>query len=398
MDHPNSDRSTELSLRLLSFAYFAMGTGSLAVVGTLPSIAASLDLGRGAVALLVTAFSVTFAIAAPLLQILYGDRPRRTLILVGLGLMAIGAIGSALAPNYSVLLAARIVAGLGAAAVGPVASALGSSLVPPMAQGHALAVVFSGMTIASVAGVPLAAWLGATVGWRPMFALIGIGTAVLALLVARTVRDRSGGRRVRPADLFEALRHPATGFGVAVMVLEMAGMFATYTMIAPMLADRFGAGPAAVSAALSVIGIAGVLGNVAARRIARLWPADRAIAVSLVGLAVVFGLLAVIPGIYLAAVTLLVFWALASDVFMPSQQRRMVELAPEMRGLLLALNSSAIYVGMSLGSFAAGTLHPLYGLGVLPVASVGFFVLALGALALSRRAARRPSATAAVEG
>src|SRR5271168_5384152 len=108
-----SDRSVAVSLRLLSLAYFSMGTGSLAVVGALPAIASALALSRGAVAMLVSAFAITFALAAPILQMLLGHLPRRTLILAGLALMAVGAAASALAPNYAVLLGARIVAGLG---------------------------------------------------------------------------------------------------------------------------------------------------------------------------------------------------------------------------------------------------------------------------------------------
>ena len=98
------------------------------------------------------------------------------------------------------------------------------------------------------------------------------------------------------------------------------------------------------------------------------------------------GLLSV-PGWFSVAIGLLTVWALANDVFMPSQQRRMVELAPQARGLVLALNASAIYVGMVAGSFASGSLYPIFGLTALPLASVGFVILSFGALWWSCRAA-----------
>ncbi len=147
-----SERTATLSLRILSLAYFTMGTGTLAIVGTLPGIASSMALDRGAVAMLVSVLAITFAVSAPLLQMVAGHRSRRALILSGLLLMAAGSFGTALAPNYTVLFLARVCTGLGAAAIGPVASALGTSLVARERHGHALAVVFSGMTIASVAG------------------------------------------------------------------------------------------------------------------------------------------------------------------------------------------------------------------------------------------------------
>lgn len=386
-----SERLNHLSLRVLSLAYFTMGTGSLAVVGTLPSIASSLALGRGAVAMLVAAFAVTFAVAAPLVQMAFGHWPRRRLILAGVSLMAAGALACAIAPNYPTLFAARVLAGLGAAAVGPVASALGASLVAPLKQGHALAVVFSGMTMASVVGVPLSAWLGAAFGWRPTFALIGVATLAVAVLIGLFVSDRTPGQRVGLSQLINVLARPATGAGVAVMALQMAGQFATYTMIAPILHDRFGAAPAAVSAALMIFGLAGVLGNMLARRTAQIWSADRAVASALGALLLVFATLFVAPGWLPGAVGLMVVWALANDVFMPSQQRRMVELAPAVRGLALALNSSAIYVGIASGSFAAGSLYPVFGLNALPLASVGFIATSLCALSLSRRAAAAPA-------
>ncbi len=382
-----SDRSTSLSLNLLSLAYFAMGTASLAIVGTLPAMASSLGLHASAVAFLVSVFAITFAVSAPLLQILVGHWPRKRLVLIGLLMMAAGTFGTALSPNYPVLFAWRIVTALGAAAIGPVASALGASLVSEEKQGHALAVVFSGMTIATVIGVPLSTWLGSALGWRPTFALVGLATLTIAGLVWRFVADNGAGAAVSLRKLRDVLARPATALGIAVMVLEMAGMFGTYTMIAPLLSERFGAGVEAVSVVLMIYGLAGILGNFAVRRIARIWSADRAVTVALVGLMAVFGALYLVPGWLPFAVALLIVWAMASDIFMPSQQRRMVELAPEVRGLVLALNSSAIYVGMAAGSFAAGGLLPSLGVAGLPLVSVGFVALSLLALQLSRRAA-----------
>jgi DHA1 family inner membrane transport protein len=116
--------------------------------------------------------------------------------------------------------------------------------------------------------------------------------------------------------------------------------------------------------------------------------------VALFGLTVVFAGLFLAPSRLPVAVVVLVLWAIGSDIFMPSQQRRMVELAPEVRGLVLALNSSAIYVGMALGSFTAGSLVPLVGLKALPLGSVAFLALSLAALWISRRSRGQPQGSA----
>lgn len=392
------DRSPTLPLNLLSVAYFSMGTATLAVVGTLPEIAASFGRGESAVAFLVSIFAITFAVGAPALQVVAGHRSRKRMVLAGLLLMAAGTIGSALAPTYPLLLVSRVAAALGAAAIGPVASALGASLVAKERQGHALAVVFSGMTVATVVGVPLSTWLGGTVGWRPTFALIGFGTLAVAGLVARFVPDQDRGQRISVGQLRDVFLRPATAAGIAVMVLEMMGLFASYTMIAPLLRDRFGAGLEAASVLLTIYGLAGILGNFLARRIALAWSPDRAVAVSLFGLMLVFAGLFVAPGHLPFAVVFLILWAIGSDVFMPSQQRRMVELAPDVRGLILALNSSAIYIGMAAGSFAAGSLLPAVGLSGLLLASSAFLAFALLALWLSRLGARTAADAEALEG
>ncbi|PWC39496.1 MFS transporter [Azospirillum sp. TSO35-2] len=392
--HSSPARSAALALRLLSLAYFWMGTGALAVVGALPVMAGSLGLSEGAVAFLVSAYSITFAVGAPILQVMVGHLPRRTLLLCGLSVMAVSAVGTGLAPNYPVLLAMRVLAALGAAAVGPVASAMGSGLVPPSDQGRALAVVFSGMTVALVIGVPLSAWGAAVAGWRVLFVAIGVLTASAALLIGLRIADRVSGQRVRLGHLLDALRSPAIVGGLAVMVLEMAGLFATYTLIAPILHDQYGADAGTVSLALLVYGVAGVGGNLVARRLGDRWAAETLIAASLLVMAGAFLAMRLLPGHIAAALVVLVAWALASDVFMPSQQRRMVELAPGLRGLVLALNASCIYVGMAAGSFVAGSTSSLFGLEALPYASVLLILLGLGALGRSRGAMKREDAAA----
>ncbi|MDE1147511.1 MAG: MFS transporter [Azospirillaceae bacterium] len=372
-------------LRLLSLAYFTMGTGSLAVVGALPAIATSMNLTRGAVALLMSAFAVAFAIGAPVVQMVAGHLPRRTLLLAGLTVLGAAAGLSAMADSYPTLLAARLLGALGGCAVSPVVSALGSTLVPTRFQGRALAIVFSGMTMASVIGVPLSAWVADRIGWRPLFLGIGVWTWAVALALAWGIRDRGRGHAVRPRQLLAVLRHPGVGGGILIMVAEMAGLFTTYTLVTPLLRDRFGADADQTSLALMALGVAGLGGNYLARWLADLWSADRSVAVALAVLAATFLGLAGAPPRLWAAVAGLVAWALANDLFMPAQQRRMVELAPDMRGLVLALNASAIYAGMAVGSFTGGTLYPLTGVGVLPLASAGFMAVALGLLALTRR-------------
>jgi len=383
--HRHEMATTRLPLMALSFSYFAMVSSSLSMVGALPAIASGLGVSHADVARLIAVFFVVYAIAAPLIQIRLGHLSRRTLILGGLSLAALGAMLSALAPTYTMMLAARVLTALGAAAIGPVASAIGASMVAPERQGRALATVFLGMTVGSVISTPLASWVAAAVGWRGMFVSVGVVTMLAALAVAAQIRDRSAGQRLSPSALLGVLREPALASGIVVVLFVMAGLLSSYSLIVPVLHERFGLSQGTATLALATFGIAGLFGNALARWLADHWSADRSVIAALSVVIAVFVALFAAPRSIAFVFTLIVVWAVAFDVFMPAQQRRMVELAPNLRGLVLALNASALYMGMSLGSFVAGQLSTHVGLGALPVASIAFTVAGLVALLLSRR-------------
>jgi predicted MFS family arabinose efflux permease len=386
------EKSASVALRVLSLCFFAMGTASLSVVGALQAMSSSLGISRSAAALLVPAFAVTFAVAAPAIQIVAGHWVRRRLLLTGLLVLAAGALGCAVAPSYPFLIAARIVTGLGAAAVSPMVSSLGAALVPPQRQGHALAVVFSGITMASVLGVPLASWCAAMLGWRPMFAVIA-GLAVLAaMLVVALVDDQSRAQPIRAAQLRQLLTNASTAGGLGITALGMAALFTTYTMITPILRDHFAASPGAVSLVLLLYGVAGVLGNWLARYVALKWTSETSIAAALLLLTAAFVVLRLAPPWLPAAIPALIPCAVAVDIFAPAQQRRMVELAPDMRGLVLALNSSALFGGMAAGGYVAGRMVPVGGLMALPVVSIGLAAGCLLLLWLSKRGTIRHAA------
>lgn len=376
-----------LPLRALSMAIFAMGVASLAVVGAVPAIAASLHVAVGKAGLLVAAFALTFAISAPFMQIIFSHYSRRSLLLTGLAMLALGAFGCAAAPDFACLFIARMLTGLGAAMVSPVASSLGSTLVAPARQGYALAVVFGGMTIASVVGVPLALLVVQYGGWRWMFGAIGTLAVVAAAILAVTIKDRTPGHRLAMAGLGEALRSPGTASSLLSMVLAMASFHASNTMIAPLLSTRFHATPGAITWAFAVAGVAGLAGNQLARRVAHRFTAQRTLYIAL-GLIVGAPLLLSLgPSALWLALAAMVSWALAIDLLLPSQQRKMVELRPDMRGLMLSLNSSALFLGAALGSVLSSWTSHGFGLTALAPVSAA---LAVAALMVAWLPARQP--------
>lgn len=372
-------------LPLLAACYFIMGTGSLAFVGTLPAIAEATQLSRGTTAVIYAVYSITFALGAPLLQSVLGDRVRRHLLMAGLAGLALGSLVTAAANGPAVLVFGRFLAAVGSAAIGPVASALGASLVVREQQGRALAVIFSGIAIASVLGVPMAVLMADTIGWRLAFVAIAALCLILLALVGTTIADSSWGERMHPLAALRLAAQPVMALSLVVMLAEMAALFASYTMITPILSEFYGLDASAVASALMVFGIAGVSGNVLARKLAGWWSAERSIRIGLGCFILASVLLIWAPAVVAAAWAVLIAWALGNDIFMPAQQRRMVELAPDARGMALAMNASAIYLGSSLGAAVAGWLDRDYGLTALPWASIVLAVMGLAALEVSIR-------------
>ena len=386
-------QTQQAALRTFSGAYFVFGTGSLAVIGLIDPIAHHLGVGRTALAQLVTVFAIAFAVLAPAVQMFGSRLPRRVLLAGGLAMFALGLIATALAPNYKWAVAARLVTALGAAGIGPVASALATSLVPIERQAAALATVFSGMTVATVLGVPLSAWLGHVMSWHWVF--IGLGALALACAgaVLLVVSDRSAGHPVRARDMTNVFGRPATRWAIGATLAQMSAQFATYTLIGQYLHERTGAVPAALSVALLAFGIGGVVGNTLVGRFADRFEPHALIKSSLIALGAVFAVLAVLPrSVPLALVTITV-WALTGTLFMVPQQKRLVALAPTQRGLLLAMNASALYVGMSLGTVVGSVVNGSVGAAWLPVASLLLVIAAAASHALSRKAHASESST-----
>ena len=375
-----------LGLWSLGLAYFSMGTSSISVVGLVNNMAADLGVSKPDVAVLITVFALTFALAAPLLQVAAGKLPRRTLLLGGLSVMATGCLLSALAPSYAGVVAARVLMALGAAAVGPVASGLGAGLVPPERQGHALAVVFGGMTLASVLGLPLTAWLGTMLGWRWMFGGLAGISLLTALTIALLVSDRRAAPSTSLASFGQVFRQPAATWSVVMSVCHMAAQFSLFALVAPFLQERFGVSAGQLSIALLVGGLSGVIGNLLAGRFGDRLGAPRSVQISVIGMACAAASMLLLPGLPWLGIAAYAFWSMAGMSFYAPQQKRLIGLAPDLRNLLLAINASALYVGMSMGAAAGSQAWLHLGPWALPAVALVFIGCSMASFLMSRRA------------
>lgn len=384
-------------LWILSLAMFVIGTTSLSMLGLGSEIAAALEVTPDAAGWLVTAFAATFAIAAPGAQFaLAGRLPHRSLIVAGLALLAAGLVWGGLAGSYDELLASRICAALGGALVAPTSAALAIRLAPEARRGRALATVFAGFTLSTVAGVPIATWLAVSFGWRG--ALFAIG-ALAALACLATLLHRGGGAAAPspapPSRRAEGLRRiAAPGALLAVTFCLLAAQFVIYALMAELLTARFGLAAALLPAAMLVFGASGVAGNAVAGLTADRLGSGRIVWLSMAGLALMFLAFATGPGAILATASFC-GCAFAGTFFTAPQQARLTAIvAPPRHALALALNASASYLGISLGSALASILFRQYGPEALPQAALALVALAaLANLAVRPRPGSRFSAS-----
>ncbi|MGW2477812.1 MFS transporter [Streptomyces sp. NPDC001665] len=379
------------ALLALSLGYFTLGTASLASVGLTTQIGAELDVRPATVGTLVTVFALVFAVGAPVAAVLLGPVCRKRVLQTGLALMLLGGTASALAPNFAIMVAARVVAGLGAAFYGPTASAAGSQVVPQERRPQALATVFAGMTVATVLGVPLASAAGNMIGWRWTMGVVVLLTLAATVLVTRLLPGIPAESGPTLRVFVDALRVPGVLPIAGTTMLLMATQFTVYGVAGAYLAERFGASPTWISLTLFVFGVTGTAGNLASARAFERIGGVRTAAVPIAGLAVAFTALPLVPASVGWGMAVLACWAFFANFLVVPQQTRLVALAPGQRAILLALNASGLYLGMSAGSLIGSTLLPVLGARQLPL--VGLALVGLAA-AVHLVSARSPAAPA----
>jgi len=366
-----------LVLISLSAAYFFIGATALSVIGMVPEMSAGLAVTPAKIASLVTIFALVYAVAAPGLQAILGGFSRAGLITSGLVLIALSCFATALASGYAGVAAARATMAIGAALVGPTTSAAAASLVPPERRAQALAIVFVGLTLSTVFGVPLASFLGQSLGWRWAWGTIGLGALLAAPLVFLVMERGNRGTRASVAAMIAVMRDRALALTIATTAVQICAQFITYALLAIWLLDHLGISAALVPPALLVFGIGGVVGNALVTPIERRFGSEATVQLCLIVMAAALFGLWLTPAWPPMVLALAFLWSAAGLMIMPPLQSRLVRLSPEVVNLSMAMNASATYVGMSAGAALSGVFFTYFGLGVMPLISVFGVAIAL---------------------
>ncbi|HVU34696.1 MAG TPA: MFS transporter [Opitutaceae bacterium] len=375
----------------LALGAFAIGTEGYMVAGLLPTLATDLHVSLSAAGQLIAVFALAYAIGSPLLAVATGRMERRRLLLGSLAAFGALNVVAALAHTYATLLLARVGLALAAGTFVPAASAYAVAVMPAAQRGRALSIIFAGMTVAMMVGVPLGVVLGGHFGWRFTF----VGVAFLAVLawtgLALTLERVPSSVAIPLRERFAIARRPDVFQVLVNTLLALTGVYAIFSFLAPLLARTAGLGSNGVAALLFVFGAAAAIGNLVGGRIVDRIGPKRVLVVIFGALTLVFAALSLVGESMPAAearwlvIPILGLWGLLGASFPSAQQVRMASLAPRLAPVTLALNASAIYLGASAGAFI-GSLVIAYRSPVqLGWVGAAFELLALTQLIGSRR-------------
>jgi DHA1 family inner membrane transport protein len=381
-----------LALYALTVGAFGIGVTEFVIMGLLIDVGADLGVSIAAAGLLISGYALGVVFGAPILTALSSRLPRKTVLIALMVIFTIGNIACALAPNYETLMAARLIAALSHGTFFGVGSVVATGLVVPERRASAIAIMFTGLTVANIAGVPFGTWLGQEYGWRTTFwAVAVVGIVALAVLAIFLPRD---GQKPEAQDWrsdLATMARPQVLAGLAITVLGYAGVFTVFTYIAPVLTEVTGFSAAAVSPILLVFGGGLIVGNLFGGKLA-----DRNLDLSvLVTLAVLsLSLAAMTAALDNKTLTIAFVGLVGAAGFAtvaPLQMRVLHKAEGAGQALASSFNIAAFNLGNAIGAWVGGiAIERGPGLTLLPLVAAAF---PLAALILSIIATRldRPS-------
>ncbi|MEV0081481.1 MFS transporter [Saccharopolyspora sp. NPDC050642] len=386
-----------IALLALAIGAFGIGTTEFVMMGVLPQAAADLGVSIPTAGNLITGYALGVVIGAPALTILGARLPRKAMLVGTMSLFTVGNLLFALSPSAEIGTAFRFLAGLPHGAFFGAGAVVATSLAGPGNRAKAVSMMFMGLTLANVVGVPLGTLLGQQFGWRATFAVVA---AIGLVAVAAIVRLVPAQGRPAPSEAsvrgqLAAFRLPQVWLALAIVTFGLGGTFACLSYLTPILTDVSGYSPTGVTGLLVLAGLGMTLGNFLGGRVAdkALMPGLYAV---LIGLAVVLGAFTITSGDKLAAaVTVFVIGALGFMVA-PIMQAVVMDKAGGAPALVSAALQSAFNVANSIGAYAGG-LAIAHGLGLLSPNLVGSALSVIGlALAAFSGTLERNSERAAV--
>lgn len=381
---PGISACMRLPLLALAVSAFAIGTTEFVVMGLLPQMAQDLDVSIPSAGMLVSGYALGVVFGGPLLAMATARLPRKAVLLVLMGVFVLGNLLCALAPDYPTLMVARVVAALAHGSFFGAGAVVAGHLAPPGKRAQAIALMFTGLTVANILGVPAGTWLGQALGWRATFwAVVALGALAL-IAIARYVpalRDLTPPRLGRE---LRVLSEPQVLLALGMTVFGFGGVFAVFTYIVPILTDEAGVASHSVGAVLVLFGLGATLGTLLGGRLAD-WKLMRALMIALSALCVFFLLFAATMHLKPFAIAGVFLIGFIGFIGGPGLQARSVQQAKDAPLLASTLNQSAFNLGNAGGAWIGATLlangaaYPILGVAAAAVTAVGLGLTVLSA-------------------
>ncbi|MDT4844238.1 Inner membrane transport protein YdhP [compost metagenome] len=336
----------------LGLGSFAIGTGEFVIMGLLPEVAADIGVTIPQAGHVISAYALGVVIGAPVLAVLAARWGRRALLVALMLVFALGNFASAAAPGYASLNALRFIAGMPHGTYFGVAALVAAGLAAPGQRARAVGLVMTGLTLATLLGVPLAAWLGQLFGWRAAFVLVG-GIALLAAgMIQRELPAIAAPTDASPLRELGALRNKQVWLTLGIGAIGFGGLFAVFSYVKPTMIEVAGLPLAGVPVVLALFGLGMVIGNVLGSRLA-----DRALMPTVGGM-LVWSIVVLVAFVFTAQHVVLgsinIFLIGTVVAIGPALQIRLMDVAGEAQVLAAALNHSAFNVANALGAWLGG--------------------------------------------
>jgi MFS transporter, DHA1 family, inner membrane transport protein len=369
-----------LPLLALAIASFGIGTTEFVIMGLLPDVAQDLGVSIPHAGLLVTGYALGVVIGAPIVAVATMSVPRKPALLGMVGMFVLGNLLCAIAPNYAVLMVARVVTALCHGAFFGIGSVVAADLVPPNRRASAIALMFAGLTLANVLGVPLGTALGQALGWRSTFWAVVLIGLVSAAAIAAWLPAKIPMKRANLLREVRVLREPQVLLAMLMSALASASLFTVFTYITPLLERVTGIAPQWVTGVLLLFGAGLTIGNIAGGRLAD-WKLMPSVIAAFVALIAVLATFVFTSHAAFGAVATVFAWGVVVFAVVPLLQLRIVDTAADAPNLASTLNQGAFNLGNATGAWLGGVAITL-GVGYAGLPVIGALI-ALAALGLA---------------
>lgn len=348
-------------LFVIALGMFALGTDSFVVAGILPEVSRTFHVSIGAAGQLTTAYAITYALMAPVIAAVAAHVPRKRMLLTALGIFGVANLITAGAPNFGIAIASRILAGIGAAMFAPTATGAAATLVAPEKRGQALSIVIAGLTVSTALGTPIGAVIGALGDWRWTMAFVSAPAMAAALGVSSLLATVPLPPRITLTQRIAPVMDPRVALTLLCTWFYQSGHFIVYTYFTVVFDRAIGHNAALTGALLVIWGVSGTFSNLVTGRLADSIGDGKLIPAMLIALTVVVATFSWTGATLWTTIPALIIYGIVSWGLLAPQQRRLVDVAPQTAPVVLGLNTSFTYLGVTVAGIVGAIGIPVLG-------------------------------------